>query len=169
MQLITLEWKSFPVKVEKVNFSLKSILSINFDGLICDQNFLNVIFKDVISQEDQDLVTNYWNNITEASFQLSMEEIIQSKIDGAIAFGQKIILDALIENVAMGITQAGKTREVSDYLGQLQRYLREGSLYAAIEEIDDLIANTIPSELAPFVTEARLLNAKSKIVTYVTI
>lgn len=97
----------------------------------------------------------------------TMAQIVDAKILASIAFGFQVIKEAAAENVMAGITQAGKTREVSDYLAALERYLRSGSLYAAIQEIDDLKADTQrPSDVAEFVTNDRLQNTRNKISTY---
>ena len=68
-----------------------------------------------------------------------------------------------------GISAAVKTRAVSDYLRNLGVYLKEGSLYAAIEEIDALIAAGIPSSVEPFVTSEKLTVTKDKIKSYLGI
>lgn len=169
MYSLELQWKEFNVNLDKVNFIFKTNLSSDFDGLIADSDSLKVIFKNEITQDDIDYINTYWDNITAASFNKTTEEIIQGKIDDAITFGGQIILEAVITNVTLGITQVGKTRIVSDYLRALQRYLREGSLYAAVEEIDELILNGIPGELAPFVTIEKLQAVKTKIQEYLVI
>jgi hypothetical protein len=69
-----------------------------------------------------------------APVQPTLSEIIAGKVSDAIKFGTKLIIDAAVENIAMGITQSGKTKAVSDYLRSVQSYLREGSLHAAIAE-----------------------------------
>ncbi len=68
----------------------------------------------------------------------------------------------------MGITQEGKTGAVADYLQKLNYYISTASLHQAISEIDTLISNTVPVELDPFVTEARLLEYKAKIQEYLS-
>ena len=44
--------------------------------------------------------------------QPSTKQIIKSKVDDAIAFGERMVIDVVIENIAMGITQANKTKEI---------------------------------------------------------
>ena len=169
MKYIELSWKEFKVNLDKVHLTFKLHLSANYDGLVADEYSLRVIFLSDISSQDSEYVNNYWNTITAGNFAKTMQEVIQEKIDGAIQFGAEIILQAIITNITLGITQAGKTRMVSDYLRALQRYLREGSLYAAIEEIDELISQGVPSDLAPFVTEQKLQDVKTKIQSYLVI
>lgn len=96
----------------------------------------------------------------------SIDEIVLLKIQAAIKFGDAMIVQAASENVLQGISQAGKTKEVSDYLRSIARYLREGSLYAAIDEFNRLIAEGIPEEIQPFVTESKLNGAKNRVQTY---
>lgn len=161
--IIILNWKEFNVDLDKVRKYLLSNLSNNYDGLLCDESCLTVIFKEEYSTEDIDIVTNYWNNLNSHSFDITMDEYIDLKLNQATQFGLSLIKSAAKENMLMGITQAGKTRQVSNYLERMQTYLQSGSLYAAIDEINELIANGLPSELSPFITEVRLLSYKSKI------
>lgn len=100
---------------------------------------------------------------------LTLQEIIQRKIAAAIQFGNQFIVDAATENVIQGITQAGKTKEVSDFLSAIVRYLREGSLYAALAEIDFLVANGIPEGISPWVTVDKLQAAKIRIQIFLGI
>lgn len=166
--LIRLEWKEFPVNLEKVNTHFRSTLSSNFDGLRCDSENMNVDFKEDYSEDDETLVSNYWASINSHSFDITIQEIVFSKINDAIVFGNRMIVQAAVENVLLGITQAGKTKDVSDYLSNLQMYLRSGSLYAAISEIDTLKAGSIPSGLSPWVTSARLDTYKTQIQAFLS-
>lgn len=163
---IILDWKNFNVNLSKVRIYFKSHLSSNHDGLICDPDNLYVIFKSEISQEDINVVNNYWSNISLSTFNPTMQEIVTGKINDSIVFGNNMIIQAAVENVLLGITQLNKTKEVSDYLSNLQMYLRSGSLYAAINEIEVLKTAGLPSELSPFITETRLNTYKAQIQTY---
>lgn len=169
MITIELTWKEFSVKLDKVHAHLKSILSSNYDGLVADSISLKVIFKAEISEDDTEVVTNYWDNTHASDFNPTQAEVITQIINNAIIFGNKIIFDAIVENVALGITQSGKTKVISDYFRALQRYLKEGSLFAAIDEINNLINNGIPEEFAPFVTETRMTTYKQKLQQYLGI
>lgn len=169
MNSISLSWKNFSVKVDKVRDYFKATLSSNYDGLLCNEQNLFVVFKSAISTSDADAVQAYWDQITEASFQPTLQEIIQGKVSSASTFGQNMIVSAAVENIALGITQAGKTKEVSDYCDGLQRYLQTGSLYAAIQEIDNLIAAVPPASLSPFITVERLNSYRAKITAFLGI
>lgn len=81
----------------------------------------------------------------------------------AIAFGSSLIIEFGSENMALGITLAGKTSDVRKAMAEVTGCLITGSLYDAIAE-----ARLIPagSEDAIFLTDARLLSFINKIETY---
>lgn len=89
-------------------------------------------------------------------------------VKSAIDFGNELIIGFAAENVSMGITQAGKTKAVADYLVNVTRYAQTGSLYEVINEINRLSDAGLPSELAPFITQTRLDAFKQKIVNYLS-
>lgn len=161
--MIILNWKSFNVPTDKLATILRNLLSENYDGLVCTEENFTVMFKEEASQEDIDNLNEFWDNATELQFAPSLRDIISDKINEASVFGRALILDFAVENVQIGITQANKTREVADYCRKIQRYLESGSLYAALAEIDDMINAGVPSELNPYVTQAKLLIYRQKI------
>lgn len=166
MKNITLQWKSFAVDLEKVNSTFKELIGANYDGIIARSEDLTVNFlQDYSTQEEQDLLS-FWNSVTETTFEPTSEELTTEMMTRAIEFGNQLILTASVENVMMGITQAGKTNAVADFGEKLFRYLQTGSLYASITEIDSLIANGLPVELEPFITEERLTDYKNRILAY---
>lgn len=164
--IITLQWRNFSAQLEKVNAYYRANLSSAYDGLLASPENLQVIFKSPFTEDDSLKATSYWESITPSSFAPSISEIIQAKINASITFGNKVIVEAATGNVIAGITQAGKTREASDFLAKLERYLRSGSLYAAMQEIDDLIANGIPDDLTAFITPDRLTAVRTQIATF---
>lgn len=93
---------------------------------------------------------------------------LRAIVKNARAFFSEILNQYAAENIAMGITQAGKTKDVSDYLADVMRYGESGSLYEVISEVDALKAATVPADLAPFVTDARLDEVRAKIVEYLS-
>jgi len=95
--------------------------------------------------------------------------IYKTIISNAMNFGATLKIEFAAENIAMGITQAGKTKAVADYLAKVIVYLDTGSLYEVINEVNSLISEGIPSELSPFVTESRLNTFKAKVQTYLGI
>lgn len=164
--LIQLEWKTFTVNVDKVNIYFRASLSSNYNGIRCDSECMLVDFKEDYSDADALVISTYWNALTSTSFNPTIQEIVFGKINNAIVFGNQMIIQAAVENVLLGITQAGKTKDVSDYLDNLQMYLRSGSLYAALSEIDGLNAAGLPSELSPWVTTVRLASYKAQIIAF---
>lgn len=96
----------------------------------------------------------------------AVEIVVKEKIENAIIFYNNLMVDFATENVLMGITQLGKTKEVADYLQNVMRYGQSGSLYEVINEVDSLILAGIPVGLSPFVTEQRLNDMKAQVSAY---
>lgn len=93
----------------------------------------------------------------------TIQDIVKQKILDAQIFGNKLIEDFTAENVLMGITQAGKTVAVTNYLHKLTHYIMTGSLYAAIDEMNIIIADENKGDLSPFVTNERIAGYKNKV------
>ena len=142
----------------------KEILTVvTIDGLSYSDPELIVHSTVELAQEQIDsiamLITNH--NPTD------MDAVIQAKIDDAVHFGKEIMDTFKRENILMGITQAGKTKAVHDYLHWVEHYVSSGSLYAGKDQVLNIInANNIPADLAPFVTIPRLTTFVNKILTY---
>lgn len=166
---VVLLWKEFSIPTDRLMVVLKNLLSDNYDGLVCEPDQLHVVFHDEVTQEDLSALTTFWSQVTEVQFSPSLHEIISQKINGASAFGRALILDFAVDNVQLGVTQAGKTRAVSDYCRALQRYLESGSLYAAVEQINEMLTAGAPLELSPFVTAARLTSYRDRILGYLAL
>lgn len=152
------------------NFNIAK-LSIEISGSSIVTNLINIlsldekivcIFEEEISEDDR----NTLDNIVAAHSHIEITDYTQAIIRNAIAFAQEQIIVFAAENIAMGITSAGKTKLVADYLSDITRYAQTGSLYEIVNEIDKLISDGIPSNLSPFVTETRLNNFKIKIFQY---
>lgn len=99
----------------------------------------------------------------------TFREIVDAKKADAERFGKELIELFKFKNIEKGITQAGKTKVVSDYCHWLNHYLEQGSLYAAIEQIDIYLAQPDRGEAAAFVTDERLNYYKSRLQTYLGI
>ena len=84
-------------------------------------------------------------------------------VNNAKMFANEIITKAIAENVAMGITQTGKTKLILDTLKDVYYYLQAGSLYEVLTAVD---AITVTPEMSPFITSDRLLIFKNKIRAY---
>lgn len=122
------------------------------------------------------VVINALPNVDEAQLDVWLSAIDQYEsnnitfaIESARNFGNSLTAQFAIENVAAGITQTGKSRQVADFLKDLERYLRNGSLYVAIEEINRIIGEGVPSELDPFVNEGKLVDYRGRIQQYLGI
>ena len=123
-----------------------------------------VVFNEELSIEEQNILDSLVSN---HNF-LSPADEVKIVVSNAIVFGQNLIVEFASENVLMGITQAGKTKDVADYLADLMRYAQTGSLYEVIAEVDRLIAAGLPANLEPFITQSRMESFKQKVVDYLT-
>lgn len=162
--------KDFQMSAAKLDARFKSITSANYDGLVSDGTNFVVLWKNG-NPADSDLaaIELYWRNLTQQVYNTPTAEeqtaYLANILKEARDFGNALIVQFSMENVAAGITSAGKTRAVADYCYKVQYYLSTGSLYAAVEEIEDRIQD-IPEELAPFVTIQRLTIYLNKIKVY---
>jgi hypothetical protein len=143
---------------EIIDAGLESISYIETVG-----DTVNIIFPEELTQQQIDDLSALVNN---HSTEPSSEDIAGYKIREATVFGETILKQFTIENVLMGISQAGKTRQLSDYCHKLAHYVSTGSLYAAIEQIDAMILAGLDETLEPFITEARLLEYKAQIQAF---
>lgn len=164
--------KEFNIDIVKIDKRFVAITSSNYDGVINDGSTFKVFWKTTPSNSDLAAIEIYWRDLTPQIYNSpTAEEQTQTLVkilDDAKAFGNALMVQFAMENIATGITQAGKTRAVADYCYKLQYYLSTGSLYAALEEINDKL-DELPPELAPFITEARLIVYRNKIKTYLRI
>lgn len=89
----------------------------------------------------------------------NVEQIVRQ----AIAFGQNLLVEFSSENIIMGITQDGMTKQVRQAMSEIILAIQTGSLYDAIDEID-----LIPAEAkdGKYITDARLQEYKTKIQNY---
>lgn len=169
--IVALQWPNFSVNLAKVNTTLKSTLSSNYDGLVAYTDSLNVMFKTDASDDDVTALQNYWNGISSATFNPTAQEQIQSSLSASMTFCQGLMLQFMVENVQLGITQSGKAGLMIDYLHDVIHSFLSGSVYEAISQIDGFIADTSDAKanLAPFVTNDRLTTYKNKIQDYLGI
>lgn len=102
---------------------------------------------------------------------LTPNQIVSASIQNAQNFGAQLLLSFATTNVLNGITQAGLTIPVSDYLVNVYNYLSAGSLYATISAIETLIADTSETKagLAPFITNDVLYTYLNKIQAYLNV
>lgn len=91
---------------------------------------------------------------------------LNERVLGALAKGQALIQEFITENLTLGITQAGKTKQVRQAMAEVTSCLMTGSLYDAIDEL-----RLIPAEAKDdtFITDVRILNYINKIEEYLGI
>jgi len=121
-------------------------------------------YKNTIQEEYNTWIVSY----TTTQQQLKTQMYLESVIEKATLFGNKLIEEASNRNIQLGITQAGKTEAVMNFCHKLIHCLLVGSLYAALSELDALIADTsqTKTDLAPFITNDILNDFKNKILKY---
>lgn len=102
---------------------------------------------------------------------LTTLQSIQNAIANAQQFASNLMQQFAAENVLLGITQAGKTGAVLDYLSDLLNCMVTGSLFQAIIVCDTIINDTsnTKTNTSPFVTNARITAYKNKIQDYLGI
>jgi hypothetical protein len=156
------------LNIEGLDFELRNNTEINtiFEGISHpDSNTFNCHF----SQEPTQQQTTTVNNIVNAhEGNAPAELVVKNTVKNAIEFGNNLIVEFASENVLLGITQVGKTKEVADYLADLMRYAQTGSLYEVINEVDRLIDAGLPVNLEPFITETKMNAFKQQVVDYLS-
>lgn len=65
------------------------------------------------------------------------------------------------ENLALGITQSGKTQMIADACNQVMVYGSSGSLWLAYNELNNI---QITPQMAPFLTEARVAWMRNQLI-----
>lgn len=156
-----LQWKSFKIDLDSFSLFLKQNIP-NSDGIIAEETKFTVVEKNPFTENEKDLVTNYYNGLTAEGEALKSFNPLTFRIRLAT------ITDEFIkENIMLGITQAGATREVADILKDIFYYLQAAPT-EAIVEIDRLLAKPISFRCSPkaqpFLSDARLTLFKTKII-----
>jgi len=90
-------------------------------------------------------------------------KLTEAAVSAAMVFGQQMLIRVAAENVRLGITQAGKTRQVRETLGDIVLCLLTGSLYDAMS-----LVRAIPADKKDdtFITDARLLSFINEIEAF---
>lgn len=166
--------KEFQIDIARLDKRFASITSSNYDGICGNGLSFIVMWKTTPSNEDLAAIENYWNSLTLQVYNTPTANestaMLAAKLDAAMQFGKALIVEVALNNIQAGITQAGKTRAVSDYTQKLQNYLVTGSLYAAIEEItalrNDLTRPLLGLE--PFITNQKLDEYKARLQVFVS-
>lgn len=88
----------------------------------------------------------------------SATKSVEKAVSKAMGFGKNLMIEYAAVNVLSGKTTA-EVKTISDKLVDLQRLLDSGSLYVALEEMDNVVPDTL-------VTQATIDDFKAKISTY---
>jgi len=72
-----------------------------------------------------------------------------------------LVMTVAAENIAMGITQQGKTKMIADTLMPVMNYGNSGSLWEAYNALN---AIHITPEMAPYITDARREWMKNQLI-----
>lgn len=141
---------------EAITNTLIDIQTTTVDGFV-------VIFENDLDAAD-DVVLDTLIAAHSGSLSIKYKAIIEA----SIAYFGEILIDISVENVLLGITQLGMTKDVSDYLADVIRYGQAGSLTEVIHEIDRLVAAGVPENLSPFVTEDKLSEMQVTLYIFLT-
>jgi hypothetical protein len=93
-------------------------------------------------------------------------DFVRGLVSSAADFGREITITFAAENVAMGITQQGKTKLIADVCKDAMYYLQTGSLYEAEAEMGRI---EVTEDMSPFLTELRIKDFRNKIRSYLGI
>lgn len=100
--IITLEWKNFSVNLDKLNAYFKETMAPNYDGLVCDEVNIRVIFKSDFTEDENIAVNSYWDAATEETFEPTLTEIATLALQQRMDWGQTVIRQFRI--YSLGIT-----------------------------------------------------------------
>lgn len=84
-----------------------------------------------------------------------------SKYEKAVSGFQAEVKIFVAENLALGITNSGKVKLISDTLKDVNYYGSTGSLYQALEALNKV---KVTPEMAPYLTEDRLNYLKNRLI-----
>lgn len=99
-------------------------------------------------------------NIPDPAFQRCVQIV-----NNAIAAWRNLVVTVAAENVAMGITQQGKTKMIADAMMPVMMYGQSGSLWEAYNALDAIV---ITPQMAPYITEERKLWMKNQIIQIIS-
>jgi hypothetical protein len=160
--MITYSYEKVDINLEKIDKEIQAEPSITgFLGSSVD-TVLTLYFSSELESSAKTML----DNIVVEHTPLDMDEHVTNIILNARQFGSDLILQFAKDNILMGITQTGKTATIAMYLHKLEHFLTTGSLYAAIGEIDNILADEDRQHLEPFVTNERLQAYKDEILQY---
>lgn len=86
-------------------------------------------------------------------------------VNNAINSWKALVVTVAAENIAMGITQQGKTKFIADTMMPVMLYGQTGSLWEAYHALD---AIKITPEMAPYITEDRRNWMKNQLIQIIS-
>lgn len=133
--MIKLSWKEFNVNVGKVGSDFRAILSANYDGLVCDELAMTVMFLSEPSPEDVAMATNYWDALTPESFEQPVDP--QDIVRASMYFGQNLIAEFGAEP-EMNALSTQQTIAAIQLLAPVQMMLLTGAVATALAYVDSM-------------------------------
>jgi hypothetical protein len=138
------------------------------------------LIKISMSQELDSSQVAFLTAVVNAHNGISTSESLKNYLQGSVfPFVTDLLTTFSAENIAMGITQAGKTGHVLSLFGKVypvpnqtfQNSLKlsfdTGSLYVSLEIIQHVRNNPVEFEgLSPYITDQRLKEMKNKIESF---
>lgn len=166
--------KSFPVDQSKIDARFRKLGAIGYDGIFADGEDFIVQWTEEANDAEMAKVELYWRNLTQTVYNTptaqEADATLAAMYDEACKFGKRMIVQYALSNIQTGITQARKTRAVAKYCMDLVYYMKEGSLYAAIEEIEEMLEDhTGRVGLDPWLSDARLSAALAEVKAFLKI
>lgn len=163
--------------VPKLDAELKT-LNAKYLYLLLKGSDLQLFFSSGLTQNEINVISNHINNFVEIDLIEELKDYVGTYVK---PFVENCLYRIQAENIAMGITQAGKTYDVVAFFCaqvtlpnktraiSLDNALSTNSLTVVIEILDYYIANpNLYTDLDPFITASRLTEWKGWIVDFLT-
>jgi hypothetical protein len=150
------------INTEKYNKFNKDFNS-KYLGFSYSNEITTLIYNEQLTQNEINEIINRDSTFIDSD---QISHVIINVISPARQFGNEIIDRYAAENVLLGITQLGKTKEIRHKTKEITDCLKTGSLYDAIDEIKNF-----PDESKDdiFITNERLLATLNLIESFLGI
>ena len=152
-----------------VNENIIEKIEETSEDLIVPQSSKYQMIVDLSTQPNAQSGWRFVGNKFEPSAQTlndPVERIRVLVLKPAKQFALEIEETFISENIAMGITQAGKTDLVTERLDEVLKHVRNASLYSALAAIQNVV---IDDAVSPFITAPRMVAFANKIKKYLNI
>lgn len=163
------------INIPKLDEELRSITN-KYQYLLQKGDQLTLIFSSLLTQEEINSISSHVNNFVEVSLVDTLSVYMDTKV---ACFVRSMMYRIQAENIAMGITQEGKTYDVLSILCEpiqlpnktrkvsIKQTIDTGSLTVTVQLIDYLINNPdLYQDLSPYITQDRLGEWKTLILTF---